>query len=41
MPTASATGQTNYDTAVQLYSPQSSPVAANLDITNWSITFSG
>ncbi len=40
-PGASATSQTNYDNSVQLYSPQSSPVAANLDIINWSITFTG
>jgi hypothetical protein len=40
-PSASATGQTNYDSAVQLYSPQTSSAAADLDITNWSITFTG
>jgi hypothetical protein len=40
-PSASPNGQTNYDTSVGLYSPQTSTVAANLDITNWSITFTG
>ncbi len=40
-PSASATGQTNFDNAVQLYSPQTSAVATRLDITNWSITFTG
>ena len=40
-PTASATSQTNFDNSVTLVPGQPTPATTGLDITNWTITFTG